>query len=404
MLLFISFTTCILAIVLSFYNWHRNKTAIYLTLFLLTISIYGLAHYFTVDGNDPFWLAILYNHFTPLNLMAGPFLFFYIRGTLTDKQEIGIADLLHFIPAAVHLIGILPYILSPFQHKLQIAQSIIDDLNKLQIIKSNIIFTVSAAFFIRPTLLLIYTSYCIFLLWKCRMSSKNKDNVPSKQFRITYRWLCILIANVCLMSANFLYLTIIFINSNAKDTISNSNNFYYLTGILFGLMALGLLFFPQVLYGMPNYRHIEPNSSEHKNTEHEKTSTKIKDLTKTSENQDKDNEPFVELARRIEEYSLINKPYTDPEFSIEHLAKGLHVPLNHVSYCLSNVMNTKFTTYRMKLRIEYAKELLKAGKNEEFTIEGIAQQAGFSTRSNFYNAFKNETGYTPTDYIKIEQD
>lgn len=404
MLLYISITNFILAILLSIYNWHRNKTATYLTLFLLSISVYGLAHYFTVYGNDQFWLAIFYNHFTPLNLIAGPFLYFYVRGTLTDKQGISRADLLHFTPAFIHFAGILPYLLSPFDYKLQVAQSIIQDLNNLHIIKSNIIFNVSSAFFIRPTLLLIYTGYCVYLLWKYRLSSKNTDNIPSKQFRITYRWLSLLLLNVCLMSANFLYLTMVFINTNAKEIISNSNVVYYAIGILFGLMALALLFFPQVLYGMPNYRQVESNSTLSKQTEQEKTPSKVQEITKTSEIQDKDNEPFLELAKRIEEYSEKNKPYTDPEFSIEHLAKGLNVPLNHVSYCLSNVMNTKFTTYRMKLRIDYAKELLKAGKNEEYTIEGIAQQSGFSTRSNFYNAFKNETGFTPTDFIKLEQD
>lgn len=402
MLLYISITNFILAILLSLYNWHRNKTAIYLTLFLLSISIYGLTHYFTVDGNNPFWLAVFYNHFTPLNLIAGPALFFYIRGTLTDKQGISKSDLIHFIPAFVHFIGILPYLFSPFDYKLQIAQSIIENLNYLHKVKANFIFTVSAAFFIRPALLLMYTCYCIFLLWKYKVSSNKTDNIPSKQFKITYRWLLLLILNVSLMAANFLYLTILFINTSAEDAINNANNIYYFVGILFGLMALALLFFPQVLYGMPNYRQVPFNSTEYKNTVKEKTPAKIQEVAKTDENQDKDHEPFIELAKRIEEYILLNKPFTDPEFSIEHLAKGLNVPLNHISYCLSSVMNTKFTTYRMKLRIEYAKELLKAGKNSEYTIEGIAQQAGFSTRSNFYNAFKNETGFTPTDYIKTD--
>lgn len=403
MLLYISLNNCILAILLLIFNWHRNKTAIFLTLFLLSISIYGLAHHFTVYGNDAFWLAVLYNHFTPVNLLAGPFLFFYIRGTLTDKQGISKSDFFHFIPAVVHLVGILPYLFSPFEDKIAAAQLIINDLNNLKIVKTNIIYTLSASFLIRPTLLLSYIGYCSFLLWNYRVSSKNTENIPSKQFRITYRWLILLISSVCLMSANFLYLTITFVNTSAKETINNSNNIYYAVGILFGLMALGLLFFPQVLYGMPNYRQIETTNADNKEVKIEIIPSIAEETLITSETQSIDNEPFIELANRIEEYIHTQKPYTDPDFSIEHLAKGLNVPLNHISYCLSNVMNTKFTTYRMKLRIEYAKELLKAGKNTEYTIEGIAQQAGFSTRSNFYNAFKNETGFTPTDYIKTDQ-
>ena len=395
MLLYISLTTCALSILLSIYNWQRNKTAIYLSLFLLSISFYGITHFFTVYGENPFWLAIFYNHFTPLNLLAGPALFFYIRGTLTDKQGIRGPDLWHFIPVLIHLVGILPYSFSPFEYKVQTARAIIENLNYLQSVKSNIIFTVSTAFFIRPTLLLIYTGYCVFLLWKYRMSSRNKVNIPSKQFKITYRWLLILIANVCLMSLNFLYLTIIFINTSAKDTISNSTNLYHVSGILFGLMALGLLFFPQVLYGIPQYRQtdeVEKNLDLNKRAE---DSSSVENITENDE-------PFLKLADRIKEHVRVNKPFTNPEFSIEHLAAELQVPLNHISYCLNKVLQVKFTAYRMKLRIDFAKELLKAGKNNEFTIEGIAQQAGFSTRSNFYNAFKTETGFTPTDFLKMK--
>ena len=247
-------------------------------------------------------------------------------------------------------------------------------------------------------MLLGYCLSCIFLIWKNAYEGKLIKDVPSKQFRVTRRWLVILISNVLIMTLNFLYLTIVFADTSASETITNTNNLYYATGFLFCLMALGLLFFPQVLYGMPRYKENEELLENEENDGQ-------KNINYSKENSQKnntvtDNEPFLELANRIEEYVAREKPYTNPDFSIEDLAKGLLVPLNHVSYCLSNVMNTKFTSYRMQLRIEFAKELLKSGKNQEFTIEGIAKQAGFSTRSNFYSAFKAETGYTPTEYMK----
>ena len=167
-------------------------------------------------------------------------------------------------------------------------------------------------------------------------------------------------------------------------------------------MAIGLIFFPQVLYGMPQYRQVD---------EFPEIKTPVNQLEQVNNNEStsidvltsKNDEPFIKLAERIQHHVKINKPFANPEFSIEHLASELQVPLNHISYCLNKVMHTKFTAYRMKLRIEYAKELLKAGKNNEFTIEGIAQQSGFSTRSNSYNAFKIETGFTPTDFLKQDE-
>jgi hypothetical protein len=71
--------------------------------------MYGIAHYFVLYGKSPFWLAIFYNHFTPLMLLLGPLLFFYVRGTLNDTSILKKSDAFHFIPAVIHLIGIVRY-------------------------------------------------------------------------------------------------------------------------------------------------------------------------------------------------------------------------------------------------------------------------------------------------------
>ena len=65
-------------------------------------------------------------------------------------------------------------------------------------------------------------------------------------------------------------------------------------------------------------------------------------------------------------------------------------------------MGTKFSKLKSELRIKYALELLKNGSNSLITIEAIGKQSGFKTRSNFYSAFKDETGFTPTEYINNE--
>jgi AraC-like DNA-binding protein len=33
-------------------------------------------------------------------------------------------------------------------------------------------------------------------------------------------------------------------------------------------------------------------------------------------------------------------------------------------------------------------------------MDGIGKKSGFSTRSNFYNAFKTEMGLTPSEYLE----
>ena len=146
MLLFISLFTIVISCVLLVFNWKINKNALFLSCFFIILSIYGMAHYFTVYYKDPFWLAVFYNHFTPLMLFLGPLLMFYIRGTLTDTDKLSRTDLLHFIPGFVHFVGILPYLLKPFQYKLKMAEAIINDIDIIPDLDLNIFFSPAFSF------------------------------------------------------------------------------------------------------------------------------------------------------------------------------------------------------------------------------------------------------------------
>lgn len=111
-------------------------------------------------------------------------------------------------------------------------------------------------------------------------------------------------------------------------------------------------------------------------------------------------DPFFDLVAKINDYLNKEAPYINPEFSINELAASLKVPVHHVSYCLNTLMNIKFTTLRTQLRIKYATNLLDAGQADDLSMDGIGKKSGFSTRSNFYNAFKTETGMTPSEYLE----
>jgi AraC-like DNA-binding protein len=111
-------------------------------------------------------------------------------------------------------------------------------------------------------------------------------------------------------------------------------------------------------------------------------------------------EPFYELVDKINAYLKKEEPYVNPDFTINELAVALKVPVHHLSYCLNTLMNVKFTSLRTQLRIQYASKLLDSGQADELSMDGIGKKSGFSTRSNFYNAFKTETGMTPSEYLE----
>ena len=94
---------------MTIFNWSKNRNIIFLALLLTGINIWAILHYWLVIDFNAQLVAIFSNHFTPIYLLIGPSLYFYVRGVTKDDFIWKKADFLHLIPAAVQLALILPY-------------------------------------------------------------------------------------------------------------------------------------------------------------------------------------------------------------------------------------------------------------------------------------------------------
>jgi AraC-like DNA-binding protein len=381
------------------YNWRINKNTIYLGAFFSILATYGLTHYFTIYANSPFWLAVFYNNFSPFWFLTGPLLLFYYRGTLTDNSRLKGTDIIHFIPFLVQLIGIFPYLLTPFSYKIDIAAQILNDLNLITQFKVNWITKPIVNFLGRPILVFLYLGYITYLLWLNNPKS-NRAKVPIQQFKLTYRWLILLEVTTAILIINFFLLSLSLSKQTVTATMVNAQFTHFFSGIAYFCMSFMLLLFPRILYGMPIYtaNTITEISSQEKLKK--ETNPIVEPINIVAEIQLPQDDPFFELVDKINAYLKKEDPYLNPEFTINELAASLKVPVHHVSYCLNTLMNVKFTSLRTQLRIQYAAKLLDSGQADELSMDGIGKKSGFSTRSNFYNAFKTETGMTPSEYLE----
>ncbi len=395
MLLYLSIFTILLSFLLLYNNLATNKNVAYLSVFLISSSIYGIAHYFVIYGKSPFWLAVFYNHFTPLMLLLGPMLLFYVRGTLNDTSKLNKWDTIHFIPAVIHLIGIIPYTLLPFDKKIRIANTIINNVDEIITININYLYSTAISFVIRPVLLFGYILYCMVLLWKRFKNPKLDLDVPQKQLFLSLRWLIILLISLFFIVVEFLIITYNSITIKPSIGLINSYPLYILSGVAYFIISFSLLLFPNILYGIPKRVFSERETKKVKSPKQNQTNTVIKSSI--------EEDPFYQLSENIKEYLDKEKPFTNPDFSISDIALALQVPQNHILYCINDLMHTKFSTLKSDLRISYAVELLTGNMKESFTIEAIAQQSGFKTRASFYNAFKEKTGMTPTEFIAMQK-
>lgn len=93
------------------------------------------------------------------------------------------------------------------------------------------------------------------------------------------------------------------------------------------------------------------------------------------------------------------------EFSIDRLAKLVGSNSHYVSKVINDYYGKNFATLLGEARVAHAcKMLCDMGTYGNMTIETIAQELGFKSRSNFVTVFKKITGLTPSEYRKINRE
>ena len=95
--------------------------------------------------------------------------------------------------------------------------------------------------------------------------------------------------------------------------------------------------------------------------------------------------------------------YLDEELTLAKLTQGLQVSSQKVSETLNRCMQQSFYDVVNAYRIERAKALLLDSAYDHLSIEGIAYECGFKSRSTFFKFFKKVVGSTPTAFKKAAQ-
>lgn len=391
MLFYIAITSLLLALLLLINNLNKNKKAVFIAVFFIIISIYGITHYFAIYGKDPFYLALFYIHFTPFYLLLGPLLFFYVRGTLNDSSLLSKIDFLHFLPAVIQGIGIVPYVFQSFSSKIEKVGPIIENVNAMLTLDGNIFYDAKISSFLRLVLLIVYILYCVYLLLVNIPILNTNKTIPKKQYHISFQWMAILLASLLVITGSFFVITIRAVYSSPDKAFHSSYFLQLFSGISYCCMVFSLLLFPNILYGIPRAAK-----------EHKIDFQKKKQKTSIIQEKDKliqEKDPFFELSEKIKTYLQNEKPYLNPDFSISTIALRMEIPQTHVSYCINTLMDTTFYQLRAKLRVAYASALLQSDARRTLTIEAIGEKSGFKTRSNFYSTFKEVTGITPTEFM-----
>ncbi len=108
----------------------------------------------------------------------------------------------------------------------------------------------------------------------------------------------------------------------------------------------------------------------------------------------------AELFAVIEKKIIDEKIYLDPSVKLGRIARSLHVPEKKVSKAINEIGGDNFNSFINRFRVEEAKQLMLDPRNRNYTIDAMAELAGFSNKVSFYKSFRKITKKSPREFRK----
>lgn len=353
---------------------NRNNQAVSLfNLTILGLSIYVMAHYFTNSEDSSFIATILFNHFTPLYLMIGPFFYLFVLIKLNIIIKLRRIDLLHFIPSLIQLISIIPYFFMPWTEKVNLVKEIYINPEVQEFLNVNLFFTPKFNYIFR---FLHFMSYCIISsrLIQLKIKTTPPDN---KVQLISLKKITTIF--ILLTVIYFIHIIVILVGGIYKTTFLNI--IIYLDVILFVVLIFEIFKYPELLFSNAKFKRSYIQNSPFY----------LREVNKNLIPQS----TYVNIEAKINNMKKNRDLLIDPDTNFDVFANEINENKYHIRLFL-NYNDLTFMKLKNEIRVEEAIKYLES--EDRLKLDYIAKKSGFNSPSNFYKIFKKITGYTPSEY------
>lgn len=324
----------------------------------------------------------LYKTAAPFNFLFPVLTYLYVRAVLYNEKRFVIKDIWHLLPFVFFIINYTPFYLLNTIDKSKVVNATILDLNLTYKYQSGLI-PESITYLLRTFQTFIY----LIFQWRLiiRYKKENKNELIQHQIKEIVKWLKIFTWASTLFVIAFVGLTFIALLFN---TIFITGFLNYLPGLLisisFFIISTYIITHPGILNGLPFIKY--------------------KEGVKNILNEEVQKIPFIvenytnEISI-IEEYFKVNKPYLKNNLTIGFLSVALNISIRELSYIINNYYNMRFTDFVNSYRIKHIIDIYDSSYLDQFTIESLAIESGFSSRSNFYKSFNKLYKMTPLEFF-----
>ena len=333
-------------------------------------SLLILTHTFTS-------VAWLFRLGLPFYYAVPPLLFLYVKSRVEKTFVLRRVQLWHFLPVLLAAVDLLPFYLSDEATKQAVVNQMSQDLKNLLTIRTGILPDIWHVM-LRPLHGMVYLVATAVYLRRALHDKKLRKEVDTHK-RLK-DWLQLLILFFGLIYVGLFIMNIIWVTfPYDSDRLLNYTVIpFFLCLIPFLLMHVFLFFNTHIIFGKLPLRV-----------------RSVPEIEKTDEFRPGEEMQLREIEKRVIESQL----FKNPGISAPEVANFLGMT-PHAFSAILNAGGTKFADFINRHRVNYVIAELNKGSNQNMSIEGIATEAGFASRSTFYAAFKKITGLTPSEYLK----
>ena len=326
--------------------------------------------FYHLDGTvDPYYYPYLLIGY-PFPLFHGPMLYLYTASLTNQHSYLRRHWAWHFAPAISIYLVIVPFFLLPHNERLQVFANQGKGYEWLFLLHK-ILVSVSGV------------AYVFLSLWLLRKHKQAVRDRFSQVEKINLAWLRYLIYGVALVWLAVFY-------QNDQIIFSLVALFVMLLGY-FGIKQVGI--FTQSLQTETVNLEPKPPIEEKATASLELPKARYLKSTLSSEAQQAIHQ---KLMQAMDEQKL----FLNPELTITELASTLTVHPNHLSQVINSVESKTFYDFVNGKRIVEFKRIVALPENQKYTLLALAFECGFNSKTAFYRNFKNETGQSPTLYLK----
>lgn len=365
MTLFTSFMTPSIIFLKSRGSLFANPN-IYLAILFFISGIYCLTIYSMSLGQSMLFTVLLFGNFSSLYFLIGPLLFFYLRSLRNGNTKLYWTDIWHLIPFILVFIDTIPYYFSPYAYKIAVVRQVFSNWTAIFSIKLGLLFSASHLYILRPLLLSFYT------VWGLMYLKKNKLYF----FEVTKvgRWLVIflLLQWLVFVGMSSVFFGVWLENNWFFSYLNHPNEIKYISLIAYVLMVFTLYFFPQVIYlNVDRFkRELNPQDAY-----------------------------WWKMDQTLNAVYIFDRPYLKPLLTLDQFGELVQIDKAVLTDFFELYLFTNFTDEMNRLRIQFAKHLIKKRFEENVCLDNLHMDSGFDCQADLIYFFVEFEGVSVDEYL-----